>query len=626
MIRVTLLGLLARGWRAVLTSLAAVVGVAVVAGTLLVGDTADRAGSTAELDLVRQIMLVAGGVAVLVGAFIVNLTMSVTVAQRTRELALLRCVGADNRQVRRSVLVEALIIGVLAAVAGLAAGYGVAAALRALINSGPLPGELPGRGFVLSARTVLAVFAVGCLTTVLSALAPARRAGRVAPVAALRDAAPPPGRLRVRRVVSGGLLLAAGLGALPVAVATDQGPLLFPAAALTLIGVRLVGPFVAGRLADGLGAPFRGVAGGLGRRNAARSPERTAATASALMIGLALLTLVNVLFASAERPMLDNGKRDRADFQVWTAGHDSGRSTPSDPAMVRRLRALPQLSAVVTIDCVDDAGRGGQICAADPGQFPHVRELNVVQGSLAAVTAGGVGVSEDQGRPVGSRMRIGGAELTVRAVYRRTGSFDDYLMRPADLARVGGEPYPVTALLRVAPDVAPGDARPAVVAAVSGLPAVEVHERSELHEQDLAQLGSARAVYRTLTGLATLVGLFGVVSTLALSIVERRRELGMLRAVGMQRRQVRSMIRVEGVIVALVGAAFGLAVGVAFGWAATRVLADSSLPTAFMLPVGTLAACVPLVAVAARIRQHGGAARVRSSVGTGVEVELRVAR
>jgi len=598
MIRVTLLGLLARGWRAALTGLAAVVGVAVVAGTLMVGDTADRAGSTEELDLVRQIMLVAGGVAVLVGAFIVNLTMSVTVAQRTRELALLRCIGADNRQVRRSVLLEALIIGVLAALAGLVAGYGVAAVLRVLINSGPLPGDLPGHGFVLSVRTALAAFAVGCLATVLSALAPARRAGRVAPVAALRDTAPPLGRQRAWRVAAGGLLLTAGLGALPVAVATAEGPLLFPAAALTLVGVRLVGPFVAGRLADAVGAPFRGVAGGLGRRNAARSPERTAATASALMIGLALLTLVNVLFASAERPMLDNGERDHADFQVWTAGDDSGRATPSDPAVVRRLRALPQLAAVVTIDCVDQGSQGGQVCAADPGQFPHVLDLDVVQGSLAAVTAGGVGVSEHRRQPVGSRVRVGGAELTVRAVYRRTGGFDDYLMQPADLARVGGEPYPVTAFLRVAPGVVPGDARPAVVAAMSGLPAVEVHERSELHERDLAQLRSARAVYRTLAGLATLVGLFGVVSTLALSIVERRRELGMLRAVGMQRRQVRSMIRVEGVIVALVGAAFGLAVGAAFGWAATRVLANSAMPTAFTLPVGTLAACVPLVAVA----------------------------
>jgi putative ABC transport system permease protein len=225
-------------------------------------------------------------------------------------------------------------------------------------------------------------------------------------------------------------------------------------------------------------------------------------------------------------------------------------------------------------------------------------DLDVVQGSLAAVTAGGVGVSESSGQRVGARVRVGGAELVVRAVYRRTISFGDYLMGPADLARVGGHPYPVTAFVRAAPGVAPADARLAVEAAVSGFSGVEVHSRSELRERNLAELRSARAVYRTLSILATLIGLFGVASTLAVSIVERRRELGMLRAVGMQRRQVRAMIRVEGVIVALVGAALGLAVGVAFGWAATRVLANSSMPTAFTLPVGTLAVCVPLVAVA----------------------------
>jgi ABC-type lipoprotein release transport system permease subunit len=499
MIRVTLRGLLARGWRAALTSLAAVVGVAVVAGTLMVSDTADRRGTTEELDIVRQVMLLAGGVAVLVGAFVVNLTMSVTVAQRTRELAMLRCIGADNRQLRRSVLLEALLLGVLAVLAGLAAGFGVAVALRALINTGPFPGHLPGPGFVLSARTVVAAFAVGVLPTVLSALAPARRAGRVAPVAALHDLEPSTGRMRARRIVAGAVALAGGLAALPLAVVTRQGPLLFPGAALTLVGVRLLGPLFAGRVADTVGVPFRGVVGGLGRRNAARDPDRTAATASTLMIGLALLTLVNVLFASVERPMLDAYHRDHADFQVWTAGDDPDVSQPTDPEAIRRLRAVPELSSVVVVNCIDNEAKAGVECAVDPVEVGRVVDL-------------------------------------------------------------------------------------------------EIHD--EFHEHDLDQIRGAGAIYRALTGLAALVGLFGVASTLALSVVERRRELGLLRAVGMQRRQVRSMVRAEGVIVALVGAALGLAVGTLFGWAAAEVLSHSSQPTVFTLPVGTLAACVPLVALA----------------------------
>jgi putative ABC transport system permease protein len=151
--------------------------VAVVTGTLMVSDTADKLGMTEELDIVRKVMLLAGGVAVLVGAFVVNLMTSVTVAQRTREFGLLRCIGAERRQLRRSVLLESLLTGVFSAVAGLLAGYGVAVALRALINTGPFPGHLPEGGFVLSARTVVAAFAVGGLALGLSSLAPARRAG-----------------------------------------------------------------------------------------------------------------------------------------------------------------------------------------------------------------------------------------------------------------------------------------------------------------------------------------------------------------------------------------------------------------------------------------------------------------
>jgi len=598
-IRVTLRGLWARRWRVALTGFAAVVGVAVVAGALIISDTADRSGSTEEVDLVRTIMLLAGGVAVLVGTFIVNLTMSVTIAQRTRELGLLRCIGADQRQLRRSVLLEALVVGVLAALAGLAAGYGVAMALRAVINTG-FQGDLPGDGLVLSARTVFTVFAVACVPMVLSALVPARRAGRVAPVAALHDVVPSVGRLRTWRIVAGVLTLAVAFGTLPVAVATRQGLLLLPGAALTLVGVRLLGPLFAGRLAEVVGVPLRGAVGELGRRNAARSPDRTAATASALMIGLALLTLVNVIFASIEAAVLDDYHRDRVDFQVWKGGPDPtvSRAAPMDPRVIGRLRGLPELSAVVTVDCVAADDQGEMFCAADPGQLARVVDLDITQGSHTAVSAGGVAVSERSGRPLGATMHVGHADLTVTAVYHVTDNFNAYLLSPADFARIGGDPEPMTALTQVAPGVDKRAARSAVVSAVAGFPGVDVHDRAEFHEHDLAQFRDASAVYRALTGLAALMGLFGVATTLALSIVERRRELGLLRAVGMQRRQLRSMVRAEGVIVALVGAALGLIVGILFGWAAAGVLAHSSQPTRFTLPIGALAVLLPLVVAA----------------------------
>ncbi|GIJ45355.1 hypothetical protein Val02_22410 [Virgisporangium aliadipatigenens] len=598
MIRVTLRGLRARGWRALLTGLTAAVGVAIVVGTLMVGDTADRSGGSEGVDLVRTIMLLAGGVAVLVGGFIVNLTMSVTVAQRTRELGLLRCIGADRRQVRRSVLLEALAVGVLAAAAGLAAGHGVAVVLRAAVDAGPFQGDLPAGGSVLSGRTVVAAFAVGCLPMLLSALAPARRAGRVAPVAALREVAPSAGRMRPRRIGAGALALAVGLAALPLAVATRQGLLLLPGAASTLLAVRLLGPLFAGRLADVLGAPLRGVVGGLGRRNAARSPDRTAATATALMIGLALLTLVSIVFSSIEKAVLNDVHRDHVDFQVWAGGPDPTvrRAAPMDPEAVRRLRALPELSAVVTVDCV--ATGGATFCAADPAQLARVVDLEFSAGSLAAVTSGGVAVSDRDGRAPGATLRVGDADLTVTAVYRATDNFNAALIPSAELARIGGAPYPMTALTRVAPGVDRGAARSAVARATAGFPGLDVHDRAAFHAHDLAQFRNAGRVYRALTALAAVLGLFGVATTLALSIVERRREFGLLRAVGMGRRQLRAMVRVEGVLIALVGAALGLTVGVLFGWAAAAVLAHSSQPTRFTLPVGALAAIVVLVTAA----------------------------
>jgi putative ABC transport system permease protein len=607
-IGVTLRGLLSRWRRAVLTSLAAVVGVAIVSGTLMVSDTAGRAGTAdSDIDLVRQIMLIAGGVALLVGAFIVNLTTSVTVVQRTRELGLLRCIGADMRQVRRSVLLESLVIGLVAALAGLVSGYGVAIVLRMLINNGPLPGHLPGGSLVMSPRTVAAALIVGCLATVLSALAPARRAGRVSPVAALRDPSPPTGRVRTWRVVCGASTMAAGLALLPIAVATWRGPLLLPAAVLVLVGVRLLGPVFASRLARVVGRPVAaafGVPGWLGRQNAVGSPERVAATASALMIGIALLTLVNVVSASAEAPLLADYHRDHADLRLTMTGGDQtqNRAQPMDPAAVARLRSLPQLGTVVTVDCVDDPATDGQICAADPAGLSKVLDLEVLSGSLTDLSAGGVGLDEAAATGahvrVGSTLRLGAASFTVRAVYRGTGGFRSYLLAPAELARVGGHPAPTMALVRLAAGVPSGVARAAVSTAVAGYPNIELQDRDEFHDKDLAAIQGPASVLRILTGLAGVIGLFGIATTLALSTVERRRELGLLRAVGMRRWQIRTMVRAEAVIVALVGTVPGLGVGVLFGWATARVLEHSAHPTAFTMPYAWLVVIAALGAAA----------------------------
>lgn len=616
MIALTVKGMVVHWRRALLTGMAAVVGVAIVSGTLIVSDTADRLGSQdSDLHIVRQVMLIAGGVTLLIGAIIVNLMVSVTVAQRTRELGLLRCIGASTSQLRRSVLLESLLTGAVNALAGLLLGFGVASALRALINTSTFSGQLPGHALTLTPRTVIAVLMVGCVATVLSGLGPARRASRVAPVAALLELPPAPGRRRRMRMVAGVLVFGAGLAALPIAVATGQGPLILAGAVLSLAGLRLLGPLLAGRLASAVGLPVAGalrMPGVLGRLNAVRNPERTAATASALAIGLALLAFLTILSASTKAPLLRDYARDRADFQLWpAASQEAGdqksgpRGEPMSPALVARLRALPEVAAVTPVRCVPGTSADQTaVCAADPVTIAEVKDLEMVSGSLADLGPGTLGVSQRDataaGWTTGSAVTIHAAgssrAFTVKAIYRTITTFGSYLMAPADLAQLGAGATTTIYIRAAAAD--PAAARAAVARVAADYPGVEIHDRAEFHESDLKQINNASAIYRALTGLAALVGLFGIVGTLALSIVERRRELGLLRAVGMQRRQVRSMIRAEAVIVALVGAVLGIGLGALFGWAAARVFEHSSSPTEFTVPVGGLAAVAALVVLA----------------------------
>ena len=631
MMALTVKGLLARWQRALLTGMAAVVGVAIVSGTLIVSDTADRLGSqVSDLDIIRRVMLIAGGVTLLVGTFIVNLMTSVTVAQRTRELGLLRCIGASTRQLRRSVLLESLVTGVVTALVGLLLGFGVASGLRALINTGTFSGQLPGHALTLTPRTVIAVLMVGCVATVLSALGPARRSGRVAPVAALLELPPPQGKHLGTRIVAGTVVFGSGVAALPIAVATWQGPLILAGAVLSLTGLRLLGPLFAGRLASAVGLPVAGalrMPGVLGRLNAVRNPERTAATASALAIGLALLTFITILSASAKAPLLREYARDRADFQLWPAagqeisGQKAGPTgEPLNPGLVARLRALSEVAAVVPVQCVPGEREDqGPVCAADPAAIAEVKDLEMVSGRLADLGPGALGMSQDDaaraGWTTGSAVTIhaagGSRTFTITAIYRTTTTFGTYLMAPADLAQLGAGATASTVYIRAAAD--PATARAAVARVAADYPGVEIHDRAEFHESDLEQINNAAAIYRVLTGLAALVGLFGIVGTLALSIVERRRELGLLRAVGMLRRQVRSMIRAEAVIVALVGAALGIGLGALFGWATARVFEHSSSPTDFTVPIGGLAAVaalVVLVGIAAAVLPARLASRV----------------
>jgi putative ABC transport system permease protein len=627
--------LLAHPRRAVLTGVAVVVGVALVSGTLILGDTAVRAGvHDSDVDQLRRILLVAGGVALLVGAFIINTTISTVLAQRTRELALLRCLGAEPRQLRRMVRGEALAVGVVASLMGLVVGLGVAATLRAYVSSALLSsGDLPSHTLVVTPRTVAVALLTGTVVMVVSAQAPARRASRAAPLAALRGL-PATGRRRRRapQMAAGAVLTSVGVAAVPFAAVTGTGPVLLPAAALTLAGVRLLGPWAAAPLVRLVGLPVARVLrlpGALARINAMRSPDRTAATASALMVGLALVSFVTVLFTSTKAFLDAEVARTPAFTVISGSTTSTGKQAGSPVAdgLLMRLAALPELSAVVPTRSTlgTAAGTEAEVTGVDLNDFARVRGLDVTAGSLADVSRRGLwvvdDVAADHGWTVGSRVPVnlgqGSRTFTLRAVYRHESyvstSLPRYLLGSADYAALGGDTAVGAALLRVADGVAPATARAAVDRAVAALPGLVVEDRAQVRRETVGQVAQAASLYLALTCLAVLVGLVGIVNAMSLSVVDRVRELGLLRAVGMDRRALGRMVRAEAFITGCVGAVLGIGTGTLFGWGAAKVFEHSSAPTRFTAPVAVLA-LVAAVAAAAGVVAAALPARSASRV------------
>jgi putative ABC transport system permease protein len=596
--------------RALLTGVAGVIGVGLISGTLVVLDTVRHA--EAEVQQMGQAVLVAGCVALLVGAFVINAAFTVTLARRTRELALLRCLGADVLQLRRLVRLESLIIGVASSLAGLAFGLIAAALWWELVKAELATGPLSGRSLAVTPRTVLVSMVAGVVVLVLSALAPARRASRTSPLAALSDVNPTPRRYRsMPQIATGAATVVAGLSTVPLAVVTGTGYLLLAGAALTLVGVRLLGPLVAGPVVGVAGLlivrPLR-LPGELARRNAMRNPERTAATLSALLVGVALVSLVTVLSASTKAVIVTEAN-GVADFQV----HPPRSLEPAamDPEVVARLGTLQELSTVVPVQGMQASVEGTStfVTAVDPAKFSRVWHLDVIAGS-ADLVSGEIGVTDDiaaaHGWGVGSRVEVelarGPQEFTIGAVYvdnSYVGFTPEIMMPISDYAQMGGDPAIHEVSMRVAEGVTTAAAANALVEAIAGHPSLVVESRAEVRDQVIGMINQATSVYLALSGLAALIGLFGIVNTVALSIVDRIGELGLLRAVGMEKRQVRSMVCAEAVVIAVAGAALGIGVGTFFGWGAAKVLEHSSAPTRLTVPVEALALVAVLAATAA---------------------------
>jgi putative ABC transport system permease protein len=495
-------------------------------------------------------------------------------------------------------------------VLGLVAGIGVAAGLKALLAGFGL--DIPAAGIVVTARAVLASLLTGVLVSVASAVLPARRASKVAPIAALRDLAHDRSGRSRRRVVIGAAVTTAGAASLSLGLLSqsDRGlPAVGLGAAVIFLGVAVLGPVIARPVSRLIGAPLpalTGMAGRLARDNAIRNPKRTAATAAALMIGVSLVCFVTIV-ASSSKASAD-AQIDKAftgDF-VLDAGslHAGGLSHD----LAERLDRLPEIKAAsgVRQTVARIGGAASDLVAVDPATYGEIVDLDVTRGRLEDLDQDGIAVRDTvataKGWSVGDTVPVrfaqtGEQQLTVAAIYRNKDvAGGDYVMGLAAHEANVADRFDTKVLVVKADRVSAADARTAIDKLTADYPTAKLHDQTEYKTAQAAQIDRFVNLVYVLLALAVLIALFGIANTLVLSIFERTRELGLLRAVGMTRRQVRSMVRWESVIIALLGAFLGLAVGLFASWAMVTAVADEG--ARLQLPTGQLAVVTLIAALA----------------------------
>jgi putative ABC transport system permease protein len=559
-------------------------------------------------------------ISLLVGALIIWNTFSILVAQRTRELALLRAVGASRRQVRFSVVAESFVIGLVAAALGLGLGIGVAAGLRAALGAVGI--EVPTTTLQVEPRTILAALLVGVVVTVFAALLPARQATKVPPVAALRSIDAPVKRIGRVRIAVGTVFTLLGAAGLAGAI-TEEGRLELAGLAmlLTLAGVLTLAPLVATAVTKLIGSPLArlgGTTAALARRNALRNPRRTANTATALMIGLALVSTVTVVASSMKASVADViADSSRADFILKAA---SQASPGLPPQLAEDLRAVDGVDTVseMRFGPAQVDGRTTFVAAIDPKTVDAAANLEVSSGSTAALDDRSVLVSdkvaEAQGWSVGDQVQItyaqtGVQRFTVAGTFGNTTLIgSDYVVDLAAHVANTGSSLDVAVLVVAADGADLEQVRAGMETVVDAYPIAQLDDAASFTESQGKTIDQLLAIVTMLLALAVIIALLGIVNTLALSVFERTRELGLLRAVGMTRRQVRAVVRWESVIVAVLGALLGAVLGLAFGAALTRGLAGEGL-TVLAIPGGRLGLYVLAAAVAGVLAAIGPARR-----------------
>lgn len=574
--------------------------------------TGDQAAKEASDDIkqalgfISTFLLIFAGVALVVGSFLIVNTFSILVAQRSRELALLRALGASRRQITRSVLFEAVVVGLVGSTLGLGLGLVLAMGIKALFAQFGL--DLSGTPLEFTSTAVVAAYVVGMVVTAVAAYLPARRASRIAPVAALRDDIALPEGTVVRRAIAGLVLALIGV-ALEIWVLTGdrtRETIVLGAGLLAVIlGAVMMSPVIGRPLIKGIGAVYRRVYGTVGRlaeQNSLRNPRRTAATASALMIGLTLVTMMSVFGASATKSVdVLIEKNFTGDYVV------SGTfGLPFSPTVADQVEKVPGVAAVArsrfTMGEVDGERTG--IGAVDAKPLAQVARLEVQQGSLDQLVGKTLFVTDeaakDHGYQLGDKvtLSLGGIKTTmpVVAIVKASPALFDVTTSLEGFVAAGGPKQDNYAFIARTPTADAAQVRAGVEKVVAGIPTVAVKDQGEFAAEQREPIDQMLMLIYALLGLAVIIAILGIINTLALSVIERTREVGLLRAVGLSRAQLRRMVRLESVVIALLGAVLGVVIGIGFGLVLQRSQSSQGIAE-LAIPWGRLGLFVLLAGI-----------------------------
>ncbi|MEO8363540.1 MAG: FtsX-like permease family protein [Ilumatobacteraceae bacterium] len=531
-----------------------------------------------------------------IGCFVIYNVFSITAAQRLRENALLRAIGASRRQITRALLVESLVIGLLGSILGFFAGIGLSRGLSALL--GAVGFEIPASGLSIEFRTVMITIIVGVAVTVLSAILPARRAGKVPPLAALRDTAIETTGSNRTRFTVGLVVLALGAAALIAAGAGANIAFLGFGVLFVFAGVLVVGPGVARPIALWIGRPIeklRGVTGAMARQNAARNPKRTARTAAPVLIGVALVTAFTAFASSVKAEIRDTiGSQFRGDYVVSAPNNGFGGLNPT---LVDELGSMPQVGQATALGyaTIKINGKGEFVQVIDPQTSAGLFEIEMVQNTQQSLTPNGILVSESRansrGWTIGSKIEltmVDGTtkELEMQGTFKPSGFFSPYFLDRQVFIGSNNSYFDSVIYLKLKDGVSVTEAHDPLAAATTDKGLGELQSRDEFIDAQSGQVNQILGLIYGLLALSVIIAIVGIVITLLLSVFERKREIGLLRAIGMTRKQVRSTVRWESVITSMIGAVVGVVLGILMGVILMAVLADNGV-SAFRLSIGS---------------------------------------